>query len=141
MARGWESKSVESQIEDRESRGSKPAEEQVSPAELERRQRLASLELARKRVLHDLDTNHSYKLEKLLRASLKHLDEKIAELQLVVLVALLILAASTLHAQPTPKWEVASIRRVTAAAEGPTAAEAAARAAAVRPGCRPEPCG
>ena len=81
MARGWESKSVESQIEDAQSRHDADRPAPVDPAELERRRTRESLELARKRVLHDLETNHSYRMEKLLRASLQHLDEKIAELK------------------------------------------------------------
>ena len=80
MARGWESKAVESQIEEAESRPAPGPNRQPDPAELERRRTRESLELARKRVLHDLETSHSFRREQMLRASLKHLDEKIAEL-------------------------------------------------------------
>ena len=51
------------------------------PAVLERQRTRESLELARIRVLHDLETTHNFRLEKILRASLKALDEKIAELK------------------------------------------------------------
>jgi hypothetical protein len=81
MARGWESKAVESQIEEAESRSSPGPKRPADPAELERRRTRESLELARKRVLHDLETSHNFRLEQMLRASLKHLDEKIAELK------------------------------------------------------------
>ncbi len=81
MARGWESKAVESQMEEAESRRAPRAQVKADPAELERRRTRESLELARKRVLHDLETTHSFRLEKILRASLKHLDGKIAELK------------------------------------------------------------
>ncbi len=81
MARGWESKAVESQIEEAESRRASGPQRPPDPAELERRRTRESLELARKRVLHDLETSHNFRLEKMLRASLKHLDEKIAELK------------------------------------------------------------
>ena len=81
MARGWESKAIESQIEDAESNRAAGAKAPVDPAELARRRTRDSLELARKRVRHDLETSHSFRMEKLLRASLKHLDEKIAELK------------------------------------------------------------
>ncbi len=80
MARGWESKSVESQMEDaREQRG-KAAAPPPDPVEQERRRQRESLELARKRVLHDLESNHTFRMEQMLRASLKALDEKIKEL-------------------------------------------------------------
>jgi hypothetical protein len=81
MARGWESKAVESQIEEAESRPAPGPKLRPDLAELARRRTRESLELARKRVLHDLETSHSFRLEKMLRASLKHLDEKIAELK------------------------------------------------------------
>ena len=81
MARGWESKAVESQIEEAESRLASAPKLPPDPAQMERRRTRESLQLARKRVLHDLGTNHSFRFEKMLRASLKHLDEKIAELR------------------------------------------------------------
>ncbi len=81
MARGWESKAVESQIEAAESRQGREAKPAIDPAELARARIRESLELARKRVLHDLQTSHSFRMEQMLRASLKHLDEKIAGLK------------------------------------------------------------
>ena len=81
MARGWESKAVESQIEEAESRSGHRINAPADPVELDRRRTRENLELARKRVLHDLGTNHSFRFEKVLRASFKHLDEKIAELK------------------------------------------------------------
>lgn len=81
MSRGWESKSVESQIEDAESRRQAPPKVRVDPAELERQRTRGSLELARERILHDLGTSHSFRFEQILRASLKALDEKIAALK------------------------------------------------------------
>lgn len=81
MARGWESKAVESQIDEAESRPTSAPPAAPDPAIAERLRTRESLELARKRVLHDLSTSHSYRLERLLRASLQHLDEKIAELK------------------------------------------------------------
>jgi hypothetical protein len=81
MARGWESKAVESQIEDAESRPAPGPQRPPDPVELQRQRTRESLELARKRVVHDLETSHSFRLEKMLRASLQHLDEKIAALK------------------------------------------------------------
>jgi molecular chaperone GrpE (heat shock protein) len=81
MARGWESKSVESQIEAAEARQTARTKTLADAASSERQRARESLELARKRVLHDLESTHNFRLEKMLRASLKHLDDKIAELQ------------------------------------------------------------
>jgi hypothetical protein len=81
MARGWESKAVESQIEESESRSMSERARPTDPAEVERTRARESLELARKRILHDLETSHSFRFEQMLRASLKHLDQKIAELK------------------------------------------------------------
>ena len=81
MARGWESKNIESQIEDAESNRAARAQVSVDLADMERRRTRESLELARKRILHDLETSHSFRMEQLLRANLKHLDEKIADLK------------------------------------------------------------
>lgn len=81
MARGWESKAVESQIEEAASRRAGQTRVRVDPAELERRATRESLELARKHVLNELETTRHPRRESMLRASLKHLDEKIAELE------------------------------------------------------------
>ena len=81
MARGWESKAIESQIEEAESRSGGSREKPADPIEMERRRTRESLELARKRILHELETSHNFRREQMLRASLQHLDEKIVELQ------------------------------------------------------------
>lgn len=80
MARGWESKSVESQIESAESRRPGSQAVRVSAAEIQRNQQRESLLLSRKRVSHDLEhaTNPRYK--QILEAALQHLDQKLAEL-------------------------------------------------------------
>ena len=78
MARGWESKAVESQIEAASSKA-KPAV-QVSAAELSRRRELESLQLSRTRVLHDLGSASNPRYRQSLEAALKFLDEKIAAL-------------------------------------------------------------
>jgi hypothetical protein len=76
MARGWESKSVESQIGDREARLEKDARPATTAADRERE----SLNLTRKRVLRDLwNAKHTRHREQLL-AALRHLDDKLAGL-------------------------------------------------------------
>jgi hypothetical protein len=81
MARGWESKSVEDQIE--EFGRSKPVIGK-SADEIRREHQRASIELTRTRVLHDLETatHERYRLQ--LLAALKHLDQQLAALDAAV---------------------------------------------------------
>lgn len=80
MARGWESKDVESQVEAREhvadnlSRSQKKAEE--ARRDLER----SGLNLSRTRILNELENATNPNHRKSLEAALAHLDKKIAEL-------------------------------------------------------------
>jgi hypothetical protein len=82
MARGWESKSVESQIESAESRRAQAAAVRLSDEELGRRRERESLELSRTRVLHDLAAAKNPRYRESLEAALRHLDQKIAGLGL-----------------------------------------------------------
>ena len=80
MARGWESKSVEAQME--ESRDSKPAAGKValSAEDLQRQQKKADLTLSRKHIAQQLEASSNEKYSELLRRTLAHLDKQIAEL-------------------------------------------------------------
>ncbi len=79
VARGWESKSVESQIETALERQERRFP-QPTPEQVQRQRELEGLESSRARVLSDLaKTNHErYRAQ--LQAALTHLDEKIAAL-------------------------------------------------------------
>ena len=55
MARGWESKAVESQLEEREGREAARLQEELTPEERARRARLDSLKLSRARTLEQLE--------------------------------------------------------------------------------------
>jgi hypothetical protein len=79
MARGWESKSVESQIESAESR-KKARHKAIDPAQAEKQRQRDSLLLSRTRVLHDLEQARNPRYRETLQAALKHLDQKLAEL-------------------------------------------------------------
>ncbi|HYL34724.1 MAG TPA: hypothetical protein VEV17_02290 [Bryobacteraceae bacterium] len=79
MARGWESKSVESQMEAAEAGRAKRAVN-TDPAEAERIRQRGSLLLSRTRVLHDLERARNPRYREMLQAALKHLDEKLAKL-------------------------------------------------------------
>jgi hypothetical protein len=79
MARGWESKSVEAQIELRESRRPAARGAALNALEAERVKKRESLLLSRTRVVHDLETAHNPRYREILSAALKHLDDKLSE--------------------------------------------------------------
>jgi biopolymer transport protein ExbB/TolQ len=80
LARGWESKAVEDQINeaDERARREESAQDDLSPAERARRQRLESLKLSRARTLDQLEraTNRAYRemLQRTLRALESEID-------------------------------------------------------------------
>jgi hypothetical protein len=80
MARGWESKAVESQIEAAETRGSRSGAVQLSAEQLLVQRERESIELSRTRVLQDLDSATNPKYRDLLQRSLRYLDEKLQAL-------------------------------------------------------------
>ena len=80
MARGWESKSVEMQIEERDKH---PAPPENAPADSAVRRELEVLELSRKRLLHELESvgdmgDHRFRALK--RRALAHVEAAIAAL-------------------------------------------------------------
>ena len=80
MARGWESKSVEGQIEEFASNRRSSSKERLTPEQIELQSQRESLLLSRKRVLHDIEQSHNPRHLKLLQESLAYLDAKLAEL-------------------------------------------------------------
>jgi hypothetical protein len=81
MARGWESKSVEAQIELAESRRPAKRGVAVSALEAERIKKRESLLLSRTRVVHDLETANNPRYREILLEALKHLDGKLSEVE------------------------------------------------------------
>jgi hypothetical protein len=81
VARGWESKEVESQIEAAESRASQAAKRQVSAEQIAREREIESLNLSRTRVVQDLETSTNPRYRELLNRSLAFLDEKLSALR------------------------------------------------------------
>lgn len=78
MARGWESKSVESQqIEDAERR---ERSEALTPAQREIRQKRSSLEMSRRRVLREIEETRSAVRRASLEQALAFLDEELRKL-------------------------------------------------------------
>lgn len=80
MARGWESKSVESQIEDRGFGLGLPPRESLTSEQRVLRQKRDSLELSRRRVLQDLEAAQSPVRRQSLERSLAFLDEELKKL-------------------------------------------------------------
>jgi len=79
MARGWESKDVQSQVEDRKIVADYSGK-QKSPEDLRRETERRGLVLSRTRIMNDLETATHPNHRKSLEAALAHLDQKIAEL-------------------------------------------------------------
>ncbi|MDP3000560.1 MAG: hypothetical protein Q8N47_23960 [Bryobacterales bacterium] len=80
MARGWESKSVESQMEMAETDKAARTAARSSKAQLERQHRKESLELSRTRVVNDLAACRNPRYRTVLEAALAHLDSEIQAL-------------------------------------------------------------
>ena len=76
MARGWESKSVESQ------QGEAPDKrrDKKSAIEIERDQRRHTLEMSRRRIVNELASTQSAMRRSSLEAALKHLDDELHKL-------------------------------------------------------------
>ena len=79
MARGWESKDVESQVADRKT-VTETSGKGKSPEEIRKEQERRGLTLSRTRVLNELELATHPNHRKSLEAALAHLDRKIAEL-------------------------------------------------------------
>lgn len=81
MARGWESKSVESQMESAaEHRKAVAAAAGVSTQQIALERERESLELSRTRVLHDLEHASNPNYREQLQAALGYLESKLAGL-------------------------------------------------------------
>jgi hypothetical protein len=80
MARGWESKDVESQVEAKKTMSPASGKGPKSPEDVRREQEKRDLELSRTRIVNDLQTATHPNHRKSLEAALEHLDQKIAKL-------------------------------------------------------------
>lgn len=79
MARGWESKSIESQQEESLRETERRDLRALSPEERARQERLASLELSRARTLDQLERATSAAHRAMLKRTLLALEREIAE--------------------------------------------------------------
>lgn len=80
MARGWESKSVESQKEDLTRRTKVTVRRRLTVEEAERARKIDSLQLSRNRVVQDLGSATNPRYRESLQAALAFLDSEIATL-------------------------------------------------------------
>jgi hypothetical protein len=81
MARGWESKSVEAQIES--AAGKEPAhrEPELTPAQIQLLRDKENLELSRTRVTRELSTSTNPRYQQILRKALADLEAKLTHLE------------------------------------------------------------
>ena len=80
MSRGWESKDVESQMEEAASRRSAARKAPLTADQIRVSAERHSLELSRARVLKDLETTTHERRRAQLQTALEFLERKIAEL-------------------------------------------------------------
>jgi hypothetical protein len=81
MARGWESKSVESQMDDAKEEHSSNSNASITQAEKVKERDRQVLLLARARVLQQIAASTSERYTESRRAALQELEDKIAELE------------------------------------------------------------
>jgi hypothetical protein len=80
MARGWESKSVEGQIESKESGRQHSGGVKMTFEQIELLRKRETLLLSRTRVLHDLQKSVNPRYQKMLSDALAFLDRELADL-------------------------------------------------------------
>ena len=80
MARGWESKSVESQMEEAGNRDLTGPAASPTQAEIDRDHKRGGLELSRTRVRNDLASCRNPRYRTVLEAALDHLDRELQAL-------------------------------------------------------------
>jgi hypothetical protein len=78
MARGWESKSVEQQIEDAPTYNS--TVRPIAPEDIELRQKREALRLQRSRILQEIEAAHHPRYRELLKEMLHHIDNQLSQI-------------------------------------------------------------
>ena len=80
MARGWDSKSIEDQIRQKEEQSQEPAAPKLTRDEAALRQKREGLMLARARTVADLESARDTRYRALLERTLTYLDAQIADI-------------------------------------------------------------
>jgi hypothetical protein len=78
MARGWESKSIEQQIEDARADSSPSSATSSSSEDFEGRQKREGLLLQRSRILQEINSARNPRYQEMLHEMLRHLDGLLA---------------------------------------------------------------
>jgi hypothetical protein len=81
VARGWESKSVEDQINERQTESQNPQKDKLIPKDLERKAKRAGILLARTRTVTALESSRDDRYRALLQRTLEHLDSELEKLK------------------------------------------------------------
>lgn len=82
MAKGWESKSVEDQVQEHEVKDDKDTrKKQLTPQQMEAHRRKEVLLLSRARVERDLNSSQNERYKEQLSRALSDLDEQISKLE------------------------------------------------------------
>jgi hypothetical protein len=81
VARGWESKSVEEQMDAAESRKTAASQPKLNEAQLRVERERESIELSRGRILRELEAARHPRHREQLSAALSFLDERLSKLQ------------------------------------------------------------
>jgi len=81
MARGWESKSVEAQIESAAGKENKTREPELTPEQLQTLRDKENLELSCTRVKRELASSTNLRYQDILRKALADLESKLAQLE------------------------------------------------------------
>jgi hypothetical protein len=80
VARGWESKSVEEQINNRQAESETLGKKKSSRLEIEQNSKRESMRLARSRTTKELQSTQDKRYRALLERTLAHLDSELAKL-------------------------------------------------------------
>jgi len=80
VARGWESKSIEEQINERQSETQNPGKRKQSPQEIEKTAKRDGILLARSRTLSALESTRDERYRTLLQRTLDHLNAELSKL-------------------------------------------------------------
>jgi hypothetical protein len=84
MAKGWESKAVESQVQDLETKGRSNRGSKLTPSESETKRRLEVLILSRSRVTRDLESSQNERYKAHLTRALADIEAQISALEEIV---------------------------------------------------------
>jgi hypothetical protein len=82
MARGWESKAVEDQVQESQSKNERSHKAQLTPSDAELNRRREVLVLSRTRVQRELESSQNPRYKEQLTRALADLDAQLAKLSL-----------------------------------------------------------